>query len=123
MFGGVIFYFVLFGIIFSDILSKYKLLNFDIYIWFFICVCIVFLGFFLRRVLVIVWISMIFVFVLMSSIMIIIIYFIIEYKDMFFEKVFGFDIRKFFIGFGVIVFSYIVYVVFLGVEGSMRCFE
>lgn len=71
-------------------------------------------------VLVIVWISMIFVFVLLFSIVIIIIYCIIEYWDMYFLNIFFFYSEKFFIGFGIIVFSYCVYVVFFGVEGSMR---
>lgn len=120
MFGGVISYLVLLGTIFSDILSKYKSLNFDIYTWSSICACIALPGFFLRRVSVIAWISMISVFALMSSIMTIIIYSITKYKDMSFEKVPGFDIRKFPIGFGVIVFSYTAHAVFPGVEGSMR---
>lgn len=121
MFGGVVIYFVLLGIIFSDIFYKFVL--FDIYIWLVISVCIVLLGFFIRRVLVIVWISMILVFGLMLFIFIIIIYFIIQYKDMLFDKILFFDINNFFIGFGVIVFSYIAYVVFFGVEGSMKYFE
>lgn len=120
MFGGVISYLVLLGTIFSDILSKYKSLNFDIYTWSSICACIALPGFFLRRVSVIAWISMISVFALMSSIMTIIIYSITEYKDMSIHKVPGFDIRKFPIGFGVIVFSYTAHAVFPGVEGSMR---
>lgn len=123
MFGGVISYLVLLGTIFSDILSKYskyRALNFDIYTWSSICACIALPGFFLRRVSVISWISMISVFALMSSIITIIIYSITQYKEMSIDKVPGFDITKFPIGFGVIVFSYTAHAVFPGVEGSMR---
>ena len=120
MFGGVISYLVLLGTIFSDILSKVKPLNFDIYTWSAISACIALPGLFLRRVSVIAWISMISVFALMSSIMTIIIYSITQYKDMSINNVPGFDISKFPIGFGIIVFSYTAHAIFPGVEGSMK---
>lgn len=49
---------------------------------------------------------MISVFAMMSSILTIIIYSITQYRDMRIENVPPFDINKFPIGFGVIVFSY-----------------
>ena len=117
MFGGVVTYIVLLGTIFNDILHKFA--PFDIYTWSAICACIALPGFFLRRVSVIAWISMISVFALMSSILTIIIYSITQYRDMRIENVPPFDISKFPIGFGVIVFSYTAHAVFPGVEGSM----
>jgi len=117
MFGGVVTYIVLLGTIFSDILHKFA--PFDIYTWSAICACIALPGFFLCRVSVIAWISMISVFSMMSSILTIIIYSITQYRDMRIENVPPFDINKFPIGFGVIVFSYTVYAVFPGIEGSM----
>ena len=62
---------------------------------------------------------MISVFAMMSSILTIIIYSITQYRDMRIENVPPFDINKFPIGFGVIVFSYTAHAVFPGIEGSM----
>lgn len=118
MFGGVVTYLVLLGTIFSDILHKFA--PFDIYTWSAISACVALPGFFLRRVSVIAWISMISVFALMSSILTIIIYSITEYQDMSPDKIPPFDINSFPIGFGVIVFSYTAHAVFPGVEGSMK---
>lgn len=118
MFGGVISYLVLLGTIFSDIMYKYA--PFDIYTWCTISACIALPGLFVRRVSVIAWISMISVFALMSSILTIIIYSITQYKDMSIVNIPPFDINKFPVGFGVIVFSYTAHAVFPGVEGSMR---
>lgn len=118
MFGGVISYLVLLGTIFSDILHKYA--PFDIYTWCTISACIALPGLFVRRVSVIAWISMISVFALMSSILTIIIYSITQYKEMSTANIPPFDINKFPVGFGVIVFSYTAHAVFPGVEGSMR---
>ena len=118
MFGGVITYLVLLGTIFSDILHKYA--PFDIYTWSAISACIALPTFFIRRVSVIAWISMISVFALMSSIFTIIIYSITEYKDMSINNIPAFDISTFPVGFGVIVFSYTAHAVFPGVEGSMK---
>ena len=63
---------------------------------------------------------MISVFALLSSIATIIIYCITEYRDMTLSNIPPFDIQKFPIGFGIIVFSYCAHAVFPGVEGSMR---
>lgn len=118
MFGGVVTYLVLLGTIFRDILHKFA--PFDIYTWSAICACIALPGFFIRRVSVIAWISMISVFGLMSSIVTIMVYSITQYKDMSVDNIPPFDINNFPIGFGVIVFSYTAHAVFPGVEGSMR---
>lgn len=118
MFGGVITYLVLLGTIFSDILHKFA--PFDIYTWSAISACIALPTFFIRRVSVIAWISMISVFALMSSIFTIIIYSITQYKDMSINNIPAFDINTFPVGFGVIVFSYTAHAVFPGVEGSMK---
>lgn len=118
MYGGVITYLVLLGTIFSDIL--HKIAPFDIYTWSSISACVALPTFFIRRVSVIAWISMISVFALMSSILTIIIYSITEYKDMSIDNIPAFDIKTFPVGFGVIVFSYTAHAVFPGVEGSMK---
>lgn len=36
------------------------------------------------------------------------------------DNILFFDINIFFVGFGIVIFSYCVYVVFFGIEGSMR---
>jgi len=118
MYGGVIMYIVLLATVFNDILND--LTPLDIYQWAVVCAYVALPGIFITRVSVIAWISMISVFALLSGIATIIIYCITEYRDMSLSNIPPFDIQKFPIGFGIIVFSYCAHAVFPGVEGSMK---
>ena len=111
-------YLVLLATVFNDILQDK--LPLDIYEWSVVCACVILPGIFITRVSIIAWISMISVFALMASIVVMITYCITEFKRMTINNMPGFHLDSTLVGFGVVVFSYTAHAVFPGVEASMK---
>jgi len=118
MIGGVIMYLVLLGTVWNDML-KYYVPELGIKEWAAINCCIALPSLFITKMSIVSWLSMFSVFLLMSSLIVLITFCFTQVPNWHLTNIPPFDPQTFPIGFGIIVFSYCAHAVFPSIEGSM----
>lgn len=111
-------YLILLTTMFAQITEKYVPLSLTE--WAVICAVAVLPSVFIKRLSLIAWMSMLAVFSLMSALIIMMAYCILESDQRTWNNIPSFHISSFPVGFGIVTFSYCAHAVFPGIEGSMK---
>ena len=118
MFGGVTMYIVLLGTVLGELLQAKTGLG--TYEWAAISCVVALPSLFIKRMSIISWLSLMAVFSLMSSIIVMIAFAITKHQSWKLSNIPEFDPTTFPIGFGIVVFSYCAHAVFPSIESSMK---
>lgn len=118
MFGGVTMYIVLLGTVLGELLKAKTGLG--TYEWAAISCLAALPSLFIKRMSIISWLSLLAVFALMSSILVMVAFAITKHQSWKLSNIPEFDPTTFPIGFGIVVFSYCAHAVFPSIESSMK---
>ena len=118
MFGGVTMYIVLLGTVLGELLQAKTGLG--TYEWAAISCVLALPSLFIKRMSIISWLSLMAVFALMSSIVVMISFAITKHQSWKLSNIPQFNPTTFPIGFGIVVFSYCAHAVFPSIESSMK---
>ena len=118
LYAAAVLYLVLLTTMFSQITNKFIPLTMNE--WAIICSVAVLPSVFITRLSLIAWMSMLAVFSLMSSLIVMVAYCIVRSDQWTVDNIPSFNISTFPVGFGIVTFSYCAHAVFPGIEGSMR---
>lgn len=118
MFGGVTMYIVLLGTVLGELLQAKTRLG--TYEWAAISCVVALPSLFIKRMSIISWLSLLAVFALMASILVMIAFAIMKHEAWSLSNIPPFNPSTFPIGFGIIVFSYCAHAVFPSIESSMK---
>ncbi len=118
MFGGVTMYVVLLGTVLGELLHAKTGLG--TYEWAAISCILALPSLFIKRMSIISWLSLLAVFALMCSILVMVAFSITKYESWKLSNIPPFNPSTFPIGFGIVVFSYCAHAVFPSIESSMR---
>lgn len=118
LYAAAMLYLILLTTMFAQITEKYVPLSLNE--WTVICAVAVLPSVFIRRLSLIAWMSMLAVFSLMSALIIMMAYCILQSDQWTWNNIPSFHISTFPVGFGIVTFSYCAHAVFPGIEGSMK---
>lgn len=117
LYSAAVLYLILLTTMFSQITKKYVPLTLNE--WAVICAVAVLPSVFIRRLSLIAWMSMLAVFSLMSALIVMVAFCILQSDQWSWDNIPSFKLSTFPVGFGIVTFSYCAHAVFPGIEGSM----
>ena len=118
MFGGVTMYIVLLGTVLGELFQAKTGLG--TYEWAAISCLVALPSLFIKRMSIISWLSLLAVFALMCSILVMVAFAVMKYDSWRLSNIPQFNPTTFPIGFGIVVFSYCAHAVFPSIESSMK---